>query len=95
MPLLQPELALRALSYGLVVLLGIILLALSLISIRKGESSGRASHGIVWFAMAIISSFAVIALLAGYAQKARSIEKVTHRMEVVTFGLNEREGNGS
>jgi small-conductance mechanosensitive channel len=87
MPQLQPKLALRALSYGLVVLLSITLLALSLISIRKGESSGRASHGIVWFAMAIIGSFAVIALLAGYAQKARSIERVTHRGEAVVFEL--------
>jgi amino acid transporter len=84
MPQLQPELAPRVLSYGLVVLLGIILLALSLISIRKGESSGRASHGIVWFAVAIIGSFAVIALLAGYAQKARSLEKFTHRVEALT-----------
>jgi small-conductance mechanosensitive channel len=74
------ELTLRPLSYGLVVLLGIILLALSLISIRKGESSGRASHGIVWFAVAIISSVAVIALLAGYEQTARSLEKVSHRV---------------
>jgi hypothetical protein len=87
MPPLPPELTLRALSYGLVVLLGIILLALSLISIRKGESSGRASHGIVWFAVAIISSVAVIALLAGHAQKARSIERVTHRVEAVAFEL--------
>jgi hypothetical protein len=85
---LQPEIALRALSYGLVVLLSITLFALSLISIRKGESSGRASHGIVWFAVAIIGSFAVIALLAGYAQKARSLEKVTHRVEGVTFGMD-------
>ena len=87
MPQLSPEIALRALSYGLVVLLSIILLALSLISIRKGESSGRASHGAVWFAVAIISSVAVIALLAGYMQTARSLEKVTHWVEAVTFGL--------
>jgi amino acid transporter len=65
MPQLQPAITFRALTYGLVVLLGITLLALSLISIRKGESSGRASHGIVWFAVAIIGCFAVIALLAG------------------------------
>jgi hypothetical protein len=85
MPQLQPELALRALSYGLVGLLGITLLALSLISIRKGESSGRATYGIAWFAVAIISSVAVIALLAGYVQKARSLERATHRVEAVAF----------
>jgi small-conductance mechanosensitive channel len=87
MPQLQPELPLTALSYGLVVFLGLTLLALSLMSIRKGESSGRASHGIVWFAVSIVSSVAVIALLAGYAQKARSIERVTHRVEAATFVL--------
>jgi small-conductance mechanosensitive channel len=95
MPQLPPEIALRALSYGLVVLLSTILLALSLISIRKGESSGRASHGIVWFAVAITGCFAVIALLAGYAQKARSIERVSHRVEAATFGWNDYEGHGS
>jgi multisubunit Na+/H+ antiporter MnhB subunit len=67
MPPLEPTL--RALSYGLVVLLAIILFALSLISIRKGESSGRASYGIVWFAVAIIGCFAVIALLPDTPRK--------------------------
>jgi TRAP-type mannitol/chloroaromatic compound transport system permease small subunit len=78
---------LRALSYGVVVFLAITLLVLSLISIRKGESSGRATHGIIWLAVAIIGSCAVIALLAGYAQKTRSIESVTHSVEAVTLGL--------
>jgi hypothetical protein len=87
MPQLQPELTLNALSYGLVALLAITLLALSFISIREGESSGRASHGIVWFAVAIIGSCAVILLLAGYVQKAR-IERVTHRVEAVTFEVD-------
>jgi hypothetical protein len=87
MPQLQPELTLRALSYGLVILLAITLLALSFISIRNGESSGRPSYGMIWFALSIIGSCAVIALLAGYAQKARSLEKVTHRVEAVTFKL--------
>jgi multisubunit Na+/H+ antiporter MnhB subunit len=87
MPQLQPELTLRALSYGLVVLVAITLLALSLISIRKENRQGEPLNGMVWFAVAIIGSCAVIALLAGYGQTARSLEKVTHRMEAVTFGL--------
>jgi hypothetical protein len=32
-------------------------------------------------------SWVVIGLLAGYAKKARSLEKVTHIVEAVTFGL--------
>jgi hypothetical protein len=41
-------------------------------------------RGIIWFTVAIIGSCAVIALLAGYAQKARSLEKVSRRVEAVT-----------
>lgn len=77
----QSELTLRALSYGLVVLLGITLLALSLVSIRKENRQGRPINGIIWFTVAIRGSCAVLALLAGYAQKARSLERVSHRVE--------------
>jgi len=44
-------------------------------------------RGIIWFTVAIAASCAVIALLAGYVQKTRLVEKVSHRMEAVTFGL--------
>jgi hypothetical protein len=82
----EPELTLRALSYGLVVLLAITLLALSLISLRKENRQGQPISGMIWFTVAIIGSCAVIVLLAGYAQKARSLEKVTHRVEAVPMG---------
>jgi hypothetical protein len=87
MPQLQPELALRALSYGLVILLGITLLALSLISLRKEDRQGQPISGMIWFTVAIIGSCAVIVLLAGCVQKARSLEKVTHRLEAITLEL--------
>ena len=87
MPQLPPQLALKALSYGLVVLLGITLLALALISLRKEDRQGQPINGMLWFTVVIIGSCAVIVLLAGYAQKAGSLEKVTHRVEAVTFGL--------
>lgn len=45
------------------------------------------TQGIVRFYSVIVGSCAVIALLAAYVQKARSIERVSHRVEVVTFGL--------
>jgi asparagine N-glycosylation enzyme membrane subunit Stt3 len=91
----EPELILRALSYGLVVLLAITLLVLSLISIRKENRRGEPIGGMIWFSLVMIGFCVVIVLLAGYAQKARSIERVTHRVEAVTFGLNEDEGHGS
>jgi multisubunit Na+/H+ antiporter MnhB subunit len=81
---MQSELALRALSYGLVVFVSITLLALSLISIRKENRRGEPLRSIIWFTVAIIGSCAVIALLAGYVQKAKSSEKISHRVEAVT-----------
>jgi hypothetical protein len=74
MPQLQTEMALRVLSYGLVVFLGITLFALSLISIRKENRQGQPLNGMIWFTVAIVGSCAVVVLLAGYAQEARSIE---------------------
>jgi hypothetical protein len=89
MPHLQPEIVLKALSYGLVVLLGITLLALSLISLRKENCQGQPLNGMIWFTVAVIGSCAaVVVLLAGYAQKARSIERVTNPVETVAFGLD-------
>jgi ABC-type amino acid transport system permease subunit len=84
MPQLQPELTFRALSLLLIVFLGIVFVVFTLVSMWKENRFGWPLRGIVWFYLAIVSSCAVIALLAGYAQKARSLEKVTHRVEVVT-----------
>jgi hypothetical protein len=50
----------------------------------KENRFGWPLRGIIWFYLAIVGSCAVVALLAGYAQKARSIERVTHRVEAVT-----------
>jgi predicted ferric reductase len=84
---LHPELTFRALSHLLIVFLGVMLVAFSLVSMWKENRFGWPLRGIIWFTVATIGSCAVIALLAGYAQKARSLEKVTHRLEAVTFGL--------
>jgi hypothetical protein len=48
----------------------------------EGESLRLAASG-PHLVHAIAGSCAVIALLAGYAQKARSVEKVSHRVEVM------------
>jgi uncharacterized membrane protein YqjE len=80
----QPELAFRALSLLLITILATTLVVFTLISMWKENRFGWPLRGVVWFYLAIIGSCAVIALLAGYAQKARSIERVTHRVEAVT-----------
>ena len=86
MPHLQPELTIIALSLWLIVFLGLTSLVYSLVSIWKENRFGWPLRGIIWFAVAIVGSCAVIALLAGYVEKARSLETVTHRVEAVTSG---------
>jgi len=80
----QPELTFRALSLLLIVFLGVTLVVLSLVSMWKENRFGWPLRGIIWFTVAIIGSCAVIALLAGYVQKAKSFEKVSRRVEAVT-----------
>ena len=78
---MDTELTLRVLSYGLVVLLGLTLLVLSLVSLRKENRQGQPVSDMIWFSVALIGSCAVIVLLVGYAQQARSFERVSHRVE--------------
>ena len=89
MPQVQPELTFRALSLLLIVFLGLTCVVFSLVSMWKENRFGWPLRGIIWFTVAIVGSCAVIALLAGYVQKARSLEKVSHRVEAVTrVGMN-------
>ena len=83
----EPEIALEASSLWLIVFLGLTLIALSVVSMWKESRHGQPLKGIVWFALAIVGFYAAIALLAGYVQKARSLEKVSHRVEAVTLGF--------
>jgi hypothetical protein len=53
----------------------------------KENRFGWPLRGIIWFTVAIVGFCAVIALLAEYVQKARSLEKVSHRMEATSGGL--------
>jgi uncharacterized membrane protein YqjE len=79
MPQLQPELTFRALSLLLITFLAVTLVVFTLISMWKENRFGWPLRGIVWFYLVIVGSCAVIALLAGYAQTARSLEKISHR----------------
>ena len=42
-------------------------------------------RGIIWFTVAIAGCCAIIALLAGYVQKAKSSEKVSQRVKAVAL----------
>jgi len=84
----QPELTIIALSLWLIVFLGLTCVVYSLVSMWKENRFGWPLKGIIWFTVAIIGSCALIALLAGYDQTIRSLEKVSHRVEAVTFGLD-------
>jgi hypothetical protein len=71
----------------MIVFLGLACVVYSLVSMWKENRFGWPLRGIIWFTVAIIGSCAVIALLAGYLQKTRSLEKVSQRLGAVTFGL--------
>jgi hypothetical protein len=83
----QPSLTIIALSLWLIVFLGVTCVVFALVSMWKENRFGWPLRGIIWFYLAIIGSCAVIALLAGYVQKAKSSEKVSHRVETATFPL--------
>jgi len=87
MPQLQPDLTFKVLSHLLIVFLSIGLVAFTLVSMWKENRFGWPLRGIIWFTVAIIGSCALIGLLAGYDQTVRSLEKVSHRVEAVTLGL--------
>jgi len=75
---MELELTIIAFSLWLIVFTGLILVVYSLVSMWKANRFGWALRDIVWFTIAVIGSCAVIiALLAGYVQKARSIN-VSH-----------------
>jgi len=64
----------------MIITLGLLCVVFTLVSMWKENRFGWPLRGIIWFTIAIAGSCAVIALLAGYLQKARSVEKVSHRV---------------
>jgi hypothetical protein len=81
----QPALTIIALSLWLIVFLGVTCVVFALVSMWKENRFGWPLRVIIWFTVAIVGSCAAIALLAGYVQKAKSLEKVSHRVEAVTL----------
>jgi glucan phosphoethanolaminetransferase (alkaline phosphatase superfamily) len=82
----EPELIIVALSLWMILFLGLTCVVYVLVSMWKENRFGWPLRGIIWFTVAIVGACAFIALFAGYVQKARSLEKVTNRVEAVTFG---------
>jgi hypothetical protein len=74
----QPELTIIALSLWLIVFLALTCVVFALVSMWKENRFGWPLRGIIWFTVAIAGSCAIIGLLAGYEQTARSLEKVSH-----------------
>jgi hypothetical protein len=73
----QTALTIIALSLWLIVFLAVILVVRSLVSMWKENRFGWPLRGIILFTVAIVASCAVIALLAGYEETTRSLEKVS------------------
>jgi uncharacterized membrane protein len=80
----QTALTIIGLSLWLILILGLTCVVYLLVSMWKENRFGWPLRGIIWFAVAIVGFCATIALIAGYVQKARSLEKVSHRMEADT-----------
>jgi hypothetical protein len=64
----------------MIVFPGLTCVVYMLVSMWKENRFGWPLRGIIWFTVAIVGSCAIIALLAGYEQTARSLEKISHRV---------------
>ena len=80
---MEPERTIIALSLWLIVFLALTCVVYAVISMWKENRFGWPLRGIIWFTLAIAGSCAIIALLAGYLQKARALEKVSRSVQTV------------
>ena len=81
---MQPDLTFRALNLLLITLLALKPCRFHFDLTLEDNRFGWPLRGVIWFYLANLGSCAPI-VLAEYAQKATSIERVTQRMEAVTF----------
>jgi hypothetical protein len=77
--------AFKALSYGLVGLLALKIIALSLISLRTDIHSGRPLTGLIRFALVIAVFCVLAALYTAYVRLPMSISASRHEGELVTW----------
>lgn len=81
----QPELALRVLTYALIGYVSTTVILLLLITVGKKNRSHEPLRGIIWFVFALMGLCAVVVLLTAYLQKASSLEKIVNPIETLTF----------
>jgi len=79
----QPDLAFRALGYGLSGLLLLTMLVLTLVSMRKEARTDEPLEGVFTVTLLILSLCAFIALWSAY-KTARSFQKLAPRMQTET-----------
>ena len=84
---MEPELTIVALSLWLIVMQGLASVVYLMVFMWKESRLSWPVRGIFWFTVAIVSSCAIIVFLAGYIEKERTLEKLSHRVEAVTFEL--------
>jgi hypothetical protein len=75
-----------ALSLWMIVVFAVTAVVYSMAIIWKAiRRFGWSLRGIIWFTLATAGSYVILSLLTGYVQISRSLEKVTHRIERVSF----------
>jgi len=70
---MQPELALKAISYTVIGIFLVTLLFVLLISLRKESSGDQPLRGVFQFGFVIIGFCTVVALMAGYFQVRKMV----------------------
>jgi Na+/melibiose symporter-like transporter len=82
--LIQPELALKAISYSFVGLLLIALFFLLLIGVLRESDDGNALRGIVHLSLLLMGLFTFIALMSSYFQARKLVVPQTNAQRLDT-----------
>jgi drug/metabolite transporter (DMT)-like permease len=77
---MQPELALKALGYGVIGLLLITMLVLTFASMRKEERWGAPLSGLFWLTLVVLGLCTFVALCSA-CQAAKSQKKISPRLQ--------------
>ncbi len=97
---MDAALAIKGVSYGLVALLAVTLLALSLLSLRKEIQTGQSLIGLFPLALIITALCTVIALYAAYLRLNRAratmlhLERTALTLDESVFDSNRRRDGG-
>jgi hypothetical protein len=77
---MQPDLAIRGLSYGVIGLLLLAMLVLALISLRKEARRDEPLRGLLWFTLVVFGLCTFVALSSAY-QTAKSQNRLGPRLQ--------------